>query len=153
MKALFPAALIGVCATLCACSDSDRAPSPFGPDLAAPAAGSELRIVSPADGALVTAPTLTVLAEQQAQGVPSQGRAQLQSSPDGESWSALGAEFAWSAQDETISTGAIVMSGAGTVWLRLVVYEQTPADPFLISDVSSIRCLARSAQVLHEPTT
>jgi hypothetical protein len=145
------AAFLGACATVGACSDSDLGPGPLAPSAAAPAF-AELRIVSPADGALVTGVGLTVLAEQQVRGGPSQGTAQLQSSPDGRSWSPLGAAFAWSAQDAFLTLGPLAMSGSGTAQLRLVVYELHPQDAFLISNVTSVRCLEQAEQVLDVPT-
>ncbi|HMB71779.1 MAG TPA: hypothetical protein VKU85_20880 [bacterium] len=144
-------AFIGACATLCACSDADRGPGPLSPSLSAPAF-AELRIVSPADGSLVTGAGLSILAEQQVQGGPSQGVAQLQASADGQSWASLGAAFAWSAQDAYLTLGPVAMTGSGTAHLRLVVYEAFPQDPFLVSDVTTVRCLEQAEQTSDQPT-
>jgi hypothetical protein len=133
-------ALLGACVAVGACSDADNGPGPLSPSLSAPAF-AELRIVSPADGSLVAGAGLSVLAEQEVRGGPTQGIAQLQVSADGRSWAPLGAAFAWSAQDAYLAVGPVPMSGSGAAQLRLVVYEYRPQDAFLISNVTSIRCL------------
>lgn len=149
MRTLIQIALLGACATVCACSDADQGPNPFAPQLAVPAA-SQLRIVSPADGAVMGAAAFTVEAEQQVHGGPLQGRAQLQVSADGSAWSAVGAETAWSAQDAAFALPAVQLAGAGPAQLRLVVYEVSPADPFLISNVTRLHCLGQSETQLAD---
>lgn len=145
------AAFLGACATLCACSDSDLGPGSLAPSAAAPAF-AELRIVSPVDGALVSGTALVVLAEQQVRGGPTQGYAQVQVSPDGQAWTPLGAAFAWSAQDAFLSSGPLVMTGNGTASLRLVIYEISPQDAFLVSNTPSVRCLGQVGETFDAPT-
>lgn len=144
MKTLFSIGLFAACVMVSACSDTDGATfNPIAPELSAAASG-DLRITAPTSGSVMGAErAFSVQATQQIHGGPLQGNARLETSANGLTWSLLGSEFAWSAQDAVIATPSVSLSGHGAVQLRIIVYDVAPEAPFLESDAVTVHCLGQ----------
>lgn len=103
---------------------------------------SDLRIVEPRAGAALTAgePYL-VIARQELRDGPPQGRAQLQYRAEGGDWTSACPAFPWERRLSEFVAEAAGCKGDGEI--RLIVFDDRPEDPFLVSAAVRVRAVQR----------
>jgi len=146
MRTLISLALVASAWTLGGCLDAESSltgPSSGGSlGRAAIAWGSELRIVEPQSGAtLVDGEPYLVIAQQEVRDGPLQGRARLQHRTENGDWTSAGPDFPWERRQQEIITDC---EGCKGDWaIRLIVFEDRPEDPFLVSQVVRVHAMQR----------